>query len=183
MKMINNLEVEYKILVNKDSFEKLSALYKDKMFVKQTNYYYDTETLNLRNQKCALRIREKNNTFLITLKTPASKGHHEYECYVKENSPEVFKTSEIKDILYQLIKDQPLIELGKCVTYRAVVALEKAELCFDINEYNGITDYEIEYEQTCDHDGITVFNQILSQVNLKYEKNCASKIKRTLKSK
>ena len=61
--------------------------------------------------------------------------------------------------------------------------LEKAELCFDINEYNGITDYEIEYEQTCDHDGITVFNQILSQVNLKYEKNCASKIKRTLKSK
>ena len=72
------------------------------------------------------------------------------------------------------------MELGKCVTYRAVVELEKAELCFDINEYNGITDYEIEYEQTAEHDGISEFNKILSQVNLRYEKNCASKIKRTL---
>lgn len=183
MKMINNLEVEYKILVTKEDFEKLSALYQDKTFIKQINYYYDTENLDLRNQKCALRIREKNNTFLITLKTPASKGHHEYECYVNENSSEAFESSEIKGLLDQLNIEKPLMELAKCVTYRAVVELGKAELCFDINEYNGITDYEIEYEQTAEHDGISEFNKILSQVNLRYEKNCASKIKRTLHSR
>lgn len=181
--MINNLEVEYKILVTKEQFESLSALYPKKTFIKQINTYYDTADYDLRNQKCALRIREKNNTFMITLKTPAALGHHEYECFVDENTPRMFENSEIKNILNKLHIHKPVIEIGSCTTKRAVVKTDKAELCFDINEYNNITDYEIEYEQTCEHDGIAEFNKILSQINLKFEKNCASKIKRTLNTK
>ena len=181
--MINNLEIEYKILVSKEQFMQLSDLYPDKVFVLQTNTYYDTENLDLRNQKCAMRIREKNNTFLITLKTPARQGHHEYECFVDENSPQMFEISEIREILNQLHIHKPIVEIGRCATKRAVVKTDKAELCFDINEYNNIIDYEIEYEQTCDHNGKEEFNKILSLIGLKFEKNCTSKIKRTLNSK
>ena len=181
--MINNLEIEYKILVTKAQFEKLSAMYPNKKFILQINTYYDTKNQDLKKQKCAMRIREKENRFLITLKTPSEKGHHEFECYVSENSSDAIKQSEIYQILDQLNIHDELISIGTCVTDRAVIELEKAELCFDINYYNSITDYEIEYEQTIDHDGIKEFNQILSKIQLVYENNCPSKIKRTLESK
>ena len=50
----------------------------------------------------------------------------------------------------------------------------------DINEYNGITDYEIEYELTADHNGIETFNKILAAAGLHYEENCPSKIARAM---
>lgn len=180
--MINNLEIEYKILLNENQFNTLSALYPNKTFIKQVNTYYDTKNHDLRKNKCAMRIREKEGKFLITLKTPASVGHHEYECYVNENSPEIFNQSEIRLVLDALHISNEFIELASCTTYRAVCVLDKAELCFDYNEYNGICDYEIEYEQTEDHDGMTEFNKILSKIGLVYEKNCDTKIKRALQS-
>ena len=181
--MINNIEVEYKILVSKENFDKLSNLYPNKTFNKQVNTYYDTKNNDLRRMHCGMRIREKDNKFLITLKVPTLRGHEEFECYVQENSANMFKTSDIHLILEKLGIHEDVIAIGECTTYRAVIETDKAELCFDINEYNGITDYEIEYEQTCDHDGITEFNKILSQVGLTYFRNCPSKIKRTLDTK
>lgn len=181
--MINNLEIEYKCLVNREQFEKLSNLYPNKTFIRQKNTYYDTKTNDLQQKKCALRIREKEGTFLVTLKTPAENGHHEYEYYVTENSPTMFSKGEIVSILHELNIYDEMIAIAECVTYRAVVETELAELCFDINEYNGFVDYEIEYEQKVDHDGKKEFNKILSKINLNFTKNCASKIKRTFNTK
>lgn len=181
--MINNIEIEYKLLVSKENFEKLSNLYQNKQFIKQTNTYYDTPNNDLRKKHCAMRIREKDGKFMITLKVPTIRGHEEFECYVSENTANAINQSEVRKVLNELNISQDIIVLGECTTYRAVVETDKAELCFDINEYNQITDYEIEYEQTCDHDGVTEFNKILSRVGLVYTQNCASKIKRTLDSK
>lgn len=180
--MYKNLEIEYKILVNEKQFEALSACYPNKTFIKQVNTYYDTKNMDLKNKKCAMRIREKEGLFLITLKTPAENGHHEYEVYVTENSASMFNQSEIRNILNDLGITDEIVELATCTTYRAVCVLDKAELCFDYNIYNNVCDYEIEYEQTVDHDGVTEFNKILSQIHLTFEKNCESKIKRTLNS-
>lgn len=180
--MVNNLEIEYKLLISHDEFEKLSSFFPKKTFIRQTNTYYDTRSEELKKQGCALRIREKEGKFLITLKTPAASGHHEYECYVDENNASVFKNCEIKNILDGLHLIDDFIETGQCVTDRAVFELDQAELCFDINFYNGITDYEIEYEQMTPHDGITEFNKILALINKTFIKNCDSKVKRTLNS-
>lgn len=181
--MIKNIEVEFKTLLTKEQFEELSSMYPNKQFVKQTNTYYDTPNGTLKSKKCGLRIREKESIFMITLKVRNEVGHEEFECYVDSNNANVIKNSEIHQVLTQLGVYDDIISIGECTTYRAVVKTDKAELCFDINEYNGITDYEVEYEQTCDHDGISEFNKILGQVGLVYTKNCASKIKRTLDTK
>lgn len=178
--MINHLETEYKLLVSKEQFEQLSTLYPDKTFVPQSNTYYDTMDMQLRQLKCAMRIREKENTFLFTLKTPDPHGHLEHECLVSENSCEVFKVDPIKSLLNELGIHGEIIMVTYLKTYRAVVNTGCAELCFDINEYNGITDYEIEYELTQEHDGVTAFNEILSAVGLRYESNCQSKIARAM---
>lgn len=178
--MINHVETEYKLLVNKEDFEKLSALYPNKTFIQQINTYYDTKDMQLRNMKCAMRIREKNNQFLFTLKTPVPNGHLEHECYVDKNDSDVFNEPNIKNLLDKLGITEELVMITNLKTKRAVVNTGKAELCFDINEYNGFIDYEIEYEETIDHDGISEFNKILAEASLHYESNCKSKIARAM---
>ena len=92
-----------------------------------------------------MRIREKDDKFMITLKVPTIRGHEEFECYVNENTSDAINQSEIRKVLNELNISKDIIVLGECTTYRAIVDTDKAELCFDINEYNQITDYEIEY--------------------------------------
>ena len=53
---------------------------------------------------------------------------------------------------------------------------------FDINIYNGIIDYEIEYEVKKPHNYIETFNKILSKIEKEYVENSKSKYKRFLES-
>lgn len=178
--MINHVETEYKLLVSKEEFEKLSALYPNKTFIQQINTYYDTKDMQLRNMKCAMRIREKDNKFLFTLKTPDPNGHLEHECYVNQNHSDVFNEPDIKKLLIELGISKEIVMITNLKTQRAVINTGYAELCFDINEYNGCIDYEIEYEETVKHNGINEFNKILARVGLHYKSNCKSKIARAM---
>lgn len=175
--MISNLETELKILLEKNEFDCLAQNY-DLTFITQTNTYFDTIDFQLRNKGCAMRIREKQGNYLFTLKTPDRKGHLEHECILNGNTIEDLKNENILKLLNELNIFDDLIVIGQCVTHRGVVQLDKAELCFDINEYNNQVDYEIEYEYKCDHNGIEVFNDILKPIHKTYTHNCKSKIAR-----
>lgn len=178
---MKNLEIEYKLLCSKEQFEQLSALYQPLKFIKQVNTYYDTEDQQLRQLHCAMRIREKEGSFIFTLKEPMEEGHLEHEWILNDNSINaIMNHNEIQELLHRLNIQKELHVTAHLETYRAVVQLHQAELCFDINHYSNQTDYEIEYECTEPHDGKAIFNQILNQVDLHYEKNCMSKIARAL---
>lgn len=180
--MNNNLEIEYKILLSEEQFNELSKSYPNLTFIKQTNTYYDTDSFTLRKQGCGMRIRERENKFLFTCKVPTRQGHMEHEIFVKENSVEALNIPEIQTLIQSLGVISPVHPIATCTTYRAIVKLEKAELCFDINDYNGIRDYEVEYECCEIHNGIEEFNKILNSIGLHYTKNCKSKIARTMES-
>lgn len=178
--MHNGIEKEYKILVNEEQFTTLCSSYKDLIFMKQTNIYYDTYDHAIERKHGAMRIREKNGSFIFTLKMFHGDDLMEHECTVLNNSLEVFDIKEIKDVLSSYDIQGPFMELASCITYRAMVVNEYAELCFDINEYRGMKDYEIEYEYLREHDGLSAFQKILEPISVTYTKNCASKIQRTL---
>ncbi|MBR6957413.1 MAG: CYTH domain-containing protein, partial [Erysipelotrichaceae bacterium] len=72
--------------------------------------------------------------------------------------------------------------LGQLVTERAMVITPYAELCFDINHYNGIMDYEVEYEVKAPHDEKTAFIQILKAADIEFFENTRSKYSRFLQS-
>ena len=142
------------------------------------NTYFDTEDDQLKKMKCSMRIRQKENTYLFTCKTPDINGRNEHECYVHGNSAGDLNTPEIHQLLSELGIHGELHQIGKLTTYRAVIELPDAELCFDINEYNNTKDYEIEYEYKHPHNGIAQFNEILKPIGVAYTKNCRSKIAR-----
>lgn len=182
--MNKNIEKEYKILVTKDQFELLSKQFNNLNFVTQINTYYDTIHMDIRNKKGAMRIRERNGKYIFTLKMKYTNidGHYEYEIEVPENSTKVFDDPEIRKLLDSYDIRDDIVLLTNLKTKRAVVNTGNAEICFDINLYNNIVDYEIEYEYIQPHDGLTIFQELLSHVNLTYKKNCISKIQRALNS-
>lgn len=178
--MEKNLEIEHKILLTKQEFEKLIKGYENIKFITQVNTYYDTEDQQLKSKKMAMRIRTINDKHIFTLKQPTKQGVIEHECDVAENSIVAIKDNRIQSLLDSIGVKNNIVSLGSLTTHRAIVSLDNAELCFDINEYNGITDYEVEYEYTKKHDGIPEFNNILKCINKSFTKNCKSKIGRAL---
>lgn len=182
--MNKHVEKEYKMLVSKEQFDKLCSLYENLNFITQTNTYYDTVNRDIQKQKGALRIRERNGRFLFTLKMRQENldGLCECECEVSENSVHALRSKEIIQLLQEYHIEADIIPLTTLVTKRAVVETENAELCFDISTYGSHTDYEIEYEYKRPHDGLSVFQKLLDQVQLVYVKNCTSKIQRALQA-
>ena len=171
--MNKHVEKEYKMLVNKEQFDKLCSLYENLNFITQTNTYYDTVNGDIQKKKGAMRIRERNGRFLFTLKMRQEN---------LENSIHALQSEEIVQLLHEYQIEAAIIPLTTLVTKRAVVETENAELCFDISTYGNHTDYEIEYEYKQPHDGLSVFQKLLSHVQLVYEKNCTSKIQRALQA-
>ena len=177
-----HFEKVFTILLSKEQFITLLKQFPQAVFKKQVNTYYDTADMYIRQHIGAMRIREFDNRFIFTLKQRCADkdGVNEHECFVSENTPAVFESEQVQTLMKSFKITQPIIEIASLTTYRATVPLDYAELCLDYNEYNGICDYELEYEYLQEHDGLTVFNKILSLVNLKYESNCMSKIQRAM---
>lgn len=178
--MKKNIEKELKILVTKEQFQKLANTYAPLHYNSQTNTYYDTLNNDIRNKRGAMRIRFINNQYIFTLKMHSDEGLLEYECEVEEDSISALNKIEIIELLEKFNIHSPFHIIGQLKTNRATIEDEYAELCFDENFYNNTCDYEIEYEYKKEHDGITRFNDILSYIDVKYEKNCISKIQRGL---
>lgn len=170
-----NEELELKLLLDKSDFDNLLSFFPNAKFETQVNYYYSSNQSN----RYTFRLREKNNKVLFTLKEHQGDKLMEYEKYVEG------KLEDDKEIMEQLASRNefpPFELLGTLTTHRALIDTGKAELCFDINDYNGIRDYEIEYEVTKEHDHINEFKKILAKANISYESNTLSKYKRFVQS-
>src|SRR5690625_3128052 len=73
--MNQEIEIEYKNLLTAIEFNHLlQSLPFPSNSQRQVNYYFETENLSLSKNKCALRIREKDKVYTLTLKQPHPYG-------------------------------------------------------------------------------------------------------------
>ena len=180
--MNKNIELEYKVLVTKEQFEALYKHFNEPSFRTQVNVYYDTLDMAIRKTRGSMRIRDLYDCHIFTFKMGSQLGLLEFEKDVPTNSLESLEDEEIQNLLARYHFSGPFKQLTKLKTQRAIVNTGNAELCFDISEYNGKTDYEIEYEYIKDHDGLHDFQAILDYIHVTYTHNCSAKIVRALAS-
>ena len=67
-------------------------------------------------------------------------------------------------------------------TLRKEINTRHGLICLDYNCYNNLEDYELEYEVFDYHHGKQIFLDFIGQYNLKYSRNCPSKVKRLMDS-
>ena len=179
--MYNQIERELKILVTKEIYENIIHSYEFSEAWEQKNTYYDTKEGIVRKQNGAMRIREIGDKKIFTLKIRTDEiTHIELEKEINCSSIQEIEDEEILSWLKQYGISKDVKKIISFKTIRQTYNFENGQLCADQTIYENHMDYELEYEYTSNHDGITKFNEILKPYRIKYEKNCPSKIARAL---
>lgn len=184
---MKNLEIEYKVMINKESFKKLEKLLSSLNYelYKQTNYYYDT--LNEDIKKCGLSLRIRHiinqNKFLLTLKEKHKDGKMEYEEYLPSNDINNLP-GFVKTILYKYnINNKELVNIAKLTTTRKEYDIEDSKLCLDHSVYYNKEDYEIECESTSMEKAKRIVETLLKENDIEYTISDDSKVARAIKNK
>ena len=184
--MEENLEIEFKILITKDIYNRIINEYPPNRTYQQTNHYLLHPRLS--KLRYSLRIRDKNNQFELTLKQPQKQGTLETNLMIdQETKDKILNHQLVENEVFDKLKPLNLNSMMFITDYylttiRHEIVTNEGLICVDFNSYNHLYDYELEYEVNDYQTGKQAFLDFIGQYNLTYEHNCMSKINRMLTS-
>ncbi len=175
--MSEQIEIEFKNLLSDAEFERLIAAHhiSDEQFIEQKNHYFDTPNFALKDCQSALRIREKNGRYEMTLKQPLPDGHGLLETNLTLDSGaarallsgETIQEGPVYDKVQLMGIDPNLLScFGTLTTARAEIPYEDGLLVFDKSTYFDVTDYELEFEANHYEKGKIIFQELLQKANI-----------------
>lgn len=183
--MSQEIEIEYKVLLTKEEYKRLLAsLPFDTSVYEQTNHYFETSPLSLKDKGCALRIREKNNVYQLTLKEPHPDGLLEtHNQLTKKEACSWFNNNidkdkhPIKRLINKGINVDELMYYGTLKTERRQFKESGIIYVLDYSTYNGHVDWELEMEAPSKEIGRNAFHKLLKKFSITH-KHTPNKIAR-----
>lgn len=183
--MAQEIEIEFKNILTKAEYESLLEAYPfPKDGILQTNHYFETPDLKIKDTGSALRIRQKNGNYTLTLKEPFGDGLLEtHDKLTKEeminwlNGQPVEKEHIGKQLKKHGIQISDLKYFGKLATIRREIEHENVTLVLDYSTYNNAEDYEFELEAESFDEGEHAFHSILNHHQIP-ERRTPNKIER-----
>ncbi|SFA82652.1 Uncharacterized protein YjbK [Lentibacillus halodurans] len=183
--MRQEIEIEFKNLLTKEEFNRL---FENLPFPEesqlQTNHYFETADFSLKKMGCALRIREKDGTFTLTLKEPHANGLLEtHDSLTQEeadnwmNGNKVLEKNVSKRMAEKGITIEKLNYYGSLITKRRELNYKNMLLVLDYSTYHGSNDYELEIEAASEAAGLERMHEILTDFNIK-KRDTPNKIQR-----
>jgi len=175
--MSEQIEIEFKNLLTFEEFNHLMQHFKIKPehFTVQKNHYFDTVTFDLKKYTSALRIREKNSSYEMTLKQPLEnqKGLLETNWDIDpDTANKIIKDGGIPDskiserIKNLKINPQEIRYFGTLTTKRVELPFKSGLLVLDNSSYFQIEDYEVEFEVDNFDQGKKEFDLLLSEAGI-----------------
>lgn len=187
--MKQEVEIEFKNLLTKSEYDRLNHSYPfPTQAVEQINHYFETPDFQLKKNGSALRIREKKDGFVLTLKEPHDEGLLEtHDPLTKQEMESWLKNQPLakENVYHQLetlgISFEDLKYYGSLKTFRKEVELDEILLVLDHSMYNNHEDYELELEASDKVSGERVFLEILEKHSIPVRKT-PNKIERFFNS-
>lgn len=183
--MSQEVEIEFKNLLTIQEYNLLAEdLFSQTEMIEQTNYYFETDSFDLKANQSALRIRKKNETYTLTLKEPHPDGLLETHDTLTENeflswtsgipteAPNV--TKQLKQMSVDL---SSLNYSGRMTTFRKEIPYQDTLIVLDKSIYLNTEDAELELEAASKQYGEKVFNSLLAGYQIPVRKT-PSKIAR-----
>ena len=185
--MSNAIEIEAKVLLSKDDYQKLVKHFPHAPRYVQTNHYIDSDDRVLLKDGIALRIREKKGLYELTLKTPLSQGLLEknvaitIDDLVDLRDEDKFPQGDIARFLTMLDIDISQLKiLTSMTTERIDIQYEGGLLSLDRSTYSGQTDYEVEFEFNNMNDAERILKNLLDELEIPCQFSRVSKIHRAM---
>lgn len=152
--MSQEMEYEKKLLLTADEFHRVKNFLPFSTDpIVQTNDYFETKNLQLREKRCALRIRHIDKQHTLTLKEPRKNGLLETHVPLTDEQVKEWKRSDVQHqnrvterLIALAIPLNKLQWIGSLTTKRWIYEREQIAYMLDRSTYNGIIDYEIEVE-------------------------------------
>jgi uncharacterized protein YjbK len=173
--MSQELEIEFKQLLDETTYKNMMDYYQTELTFTQVNHYFETKDLSLREKGAALRVREKEGAFILTLKQPHNEGLLETHqpigaaSFTALQQKGLLPQGETTDQLISLLGDMPELQyLGMLQTERLEVELEEGLLVLDRSDYVNVTDYELEFECKDSETGRVFFENLLKEWKLSW---------------
>ncbi len=173
--MEKEIEIEFKNLLTHTEFKRLQEAFhiQETDFMYLTNHYFETPLFALKATHSALRIRQKNNDYTITLKQPHTDGLLESNVCINEEEAKNLLAGirpfpdEIIHALEELnIDGKSLRHFGSLMTKRVEQKYEDGLLVLDESSYFDVTDFELEFEATSVERGEQQFNELLKKYSI-----------------
>lgn len=169
--MSKEIEIEYKAMLTKEQFNNVLAHFPfPKQPIQQTNHYFETTNFALKAANAALRIREINNQYVITLKQKMTnhvlETHDTIDTTIFHdwiNGRITFATETGKSLAAIGIQPLDLQYVGALTTRRYTFTKDAVTYCLDESEYANITDYELEIEESSFGRAKDIFHEIINQ--------------------
>lgn len=173
--MSQEIEIEFKNMLTQSEYEQLttSLPFDTNDRFTQTNYYFETENFELKEQGCALRIRKKKDSWTATLKEPHVDGllethdtltEAEVQAWMNDQpsiTPNIGKRLEGLGVSFEDIQFK-----GALTTERMEISYQDTLLVLDRSHYNQQTDHELELEAKEITYGEQVFSDLLDEYNI-----------------
>lgn len=183
--MTQEIEIEYKNLLTKNEFNHiLYSLPFQGGVQTQTNHYFETTNFSLKEKGCALRIREKNSTYTLTLKEPHSTGLLETHDVMTVNEASEWMSGAFhtngqvkKQLADKNISLEDLLYCGSLTTRRRELEYEDVLLVLDYSTYGNSADYELEIEAKSEESGRKKIAEVLERFDIQ-KRDTPNKIQR-----
>ncbi len=184
--MTQEIEIEFKNLLTKEEYDRLCEFLEveESGALSHTNHYYETPGFELKQHGSALRIREKNGQWQLTLKEPHPEGLLETHDTLTEQEADswingdIIPKPQVAVQLNQLGIDFAALNYGGALTTRRIETEFKGTIVvLDQSTYNGYTDYELEVEAQERRHGQRVFDELLERLEIR-KKQTPNKIQR-----
>ncbi|MFA6861655.1 MAG: CYTH domain-containing protein [Bacilli bacterium] len=184
----NNIEIESKVLLTKNDYEKiLNKLNFGANSIVQTNYYLDSQERALKKYDMVLRIRESNKKYVLTMKAPLAEGllekdqnlsQKEADSFIDHN---VFPRGDISDFLDILhIPTDSLKILAHMTTERKEVDYQGTTIDISKNSYGEKVDYEVECDSDSALNSQNTLRSICLNLDIDFKLNTLSKETRAI---
>ncbi|MGE7183262.1 CYTH domain-containing protein [Peribacillus sp. NPDC006672] len=189
--MSQHIEIEFKNLLNENEFRQLIDYFHigAQNFKSQKNHYFDTFEFHLKSLDSALRIREKNGRYELTLKQPATEGLLETNQDISKETAyaflnqNTFPEGEIQQLIIECgINPKDLTCFGTLKTDRYEFPYKEGLLVLDHSSYLNQEDFELEYEVTDAKAGKENFLTLLETLQIP-ERETENKVKRFYRAK
>ena len=146
-----NLEQEYKLLIDENTYNRLKKAFDWQKSFTQVNYYYMDVNNELLQHDITMRIREKNGIYRLQVKVPYQNDNINFSRkleFEKEISGAISRLSSsyYQQMLPNDIQIDYVNKIGHLTTQRMIYNIQGCEIALDKNEYLGVTDYELEIE-------------------------------------
>lgn len=184
--MSEHLEIEYKMLLNKEQYDKiLKDIKANAKEIVQTNVYFDNENYDLANSLRSIRVRIGGaKGYELTMKSKQDDHQQLEKNFVIEDSDYFDIVENPNQYLYEFFEDLPkdLRPLGILKTTRYEWESAQGTYMLDASFYHNVEDYEIEFEAK-EANQEQVLADFLKQYDIVYQANDKTKIQRFMETK